>query len=206
MLRSRYHTSLVISKLLAKILHFFKRLALLPNLLSLGRAFLGPFILYQIAVNRYRDALFTTIFAALTDLLDGWSARFFRLETKLGERLDPAADKILMLFLFYGLSFQGHLPWWLACFVVIRDLGIVMGFFYLRGKMKRFDAAPLFISKVNTTLQLLLVSTVLFSLAYGLEGVEIFKECLIYVTMITMMLSVFAYGKKFIKNLKRGFR
>lgn len=74
----------------------------LPNVLSAYRLAVVPVILWAIAAGR-RDAFFTLICVSLvTDILDGWIARHFHLETEFGARLDTLADDVTYVTAFLG--------------------------------------------------------------------------------------------------------
>jgi cardiolipin synthase (CMP-forming) len=80
----------------------------LPNLLSAYRLVVVPVILWMIYSGR-RDAFFTLICVSLvTDILDGWIARHFHLETEFGARLDSLADDATYLTAFLGLVVLDH--------------------------------------------------------------------------------------------------
>ena len=74
----------------------------LINLITLSRIVLGIIIFLLLAIDNYLDvALILFMFAGLTDYLDGFLARRYSLTSQLGEILDPIADKILIIFLFF---------------------------------------------------------------------------------------------------------
>lgn len=72
------------------------------------------------------DIIAAIIFAlaALTDFLDGWIARKFKLETVLGKLLDPLADKLLIVSSLIILVEKHRLLGWVAVLIIVRDLGI----------------------------------------------------------------------------------
>ncbi|MEA1980423.1 MAG: CDP-alcohol phosphatidyltransferase family protein [candidate division Zixibacteria bacterium] len=104
---------------------FFK----LPNLLSLSRIFMVPFIGYYISKG---DPLSTVIslgiiaLAGLTDGLDGFAARILNQKSRLGLILDPIADKIIAVALVILLILYRDFPLWLAIFILSRDLLILI--------------------------------------------------------------------------------
>ena len=79
--------------------------------------------------------------------------------------LDPIADKLLMDSLFLTLAFAGHLPVWLACLVIGRDLLIVLGTLALRLLAGRFRVEPLLVGKLSTFFQIVLGGAVLMGLS-----------------------------------------
>ena len=110
------------------------QLASLPNLLTIARLLLAPFIFRAILDGRHVVALVLFACAALTDGLDGILARRFRQTTSAGAFLDPIADKFLLSGVYLALALAGSVPWWLVIVVLGRDVfllassAIVMGF------------------------------------------------------------------------------
>ncbi|KAB7623209.1 CDP-alcohol phosphatidyltransferase family protein [Alkalilimnicola sp. S0819] len=142
------------------------RLATLPNLISFARLLLVGPILWLMLQGRYQLALGLFLLAGLSDGLDGYLARRFAWQSRLGGFLDPLADKLLVTSSFVVLASQGLLPVALAVVVLLRDLVIVLGalaFYRLRGA---FAAEPLPVSKLNTVLQLLVVLAVMLPPAW----------------------------------------
>lgn len=98
------------------------RILTVPNLLSFVRLLLIPVFLALLVSGEYGWAILTLAVASVTDYVDGVVARRFRQITKLGQLLDPAADRLYILATIIGLAWQGFLPWWLVVVVVARDL------------------------------------------------------------------------------------
>ncbi len=114
------------------------QLASIPNLLTLSRLLLAPFVFCAITGGRHTAALVLFACAALTDGLDGMLARRFGQTTSVGAFLDPIADKLLLSGVYVALAIAGSVPWWLVIIVLGRDIfllassGIVMLFTVLR--------------------------------------------------------------------------
>ncbi|KXS17550.1 CDP-diacylglycerol--glycerol-3-phosphate 3-phosphatidyltransferase [Gonapodya prolifera JEL478] len=151
-----------------------------PNLLTLSRIVLTPAIGWLIVQGSHGWALLAFGVAGFTDLLDGWIARRFSQQTILGTVLDPAADKILMTTLTISLWWGALLPGWLTVLIIGRDVGLVLGAFYVRWisleppkTLSRYwdvtlpsaEVRPTRVSKVNTAFQLALMGV---SLASGI--------------------------------------
>ena len=101
--------------------------------------------------------------AGVSDGVDGFLAKRFGWHSRLGSILDPLADKILLITSYLCLTLIDIIPVWLVVMVFGRDLIIVVGaaaFHFLFGK---FDMAPTWISKINTTLQIILVLALVLS-------------------------------------------
>jgi hypothetical protein len=81
-----------------------------PNLLTFSRLIAAPFIGYAILHDAHTWALGLFVYAGVSDLLDGWIARRWKLQTVVGSIVDPMADKILMTVLTVSLAVKGALP------------------------------------------------------------------------------------------------
>jgi cardiolipin synthase len=99
----------------------------LPNLLTLLRLALVPFVIREILAGRHVLALALFGAAAVTDVLDGAAARRLGLATETGAYLDPIADKCLLSGVFLALAAARMAPWWFVAVVFGRDLYILMG-------------------------------------------------------------------------------
>lgn len=139
----------------------------LPNALTLIRlVMIAPFLLslYQ---QEYANAFYIFILAGCTDGLDGWLARHFHWQSLFGSFTDPLADKLLIATSFVSLALIGMLPWWLVILVFLRDLTIsfgVLAWYWL--VQRKLDFKPTYLSKINTFLQLALLTICLFELAF----------------------------------------
>src|SRR6266850_2530324 len=140
----------------------------LPNLITLARLLSVPLAIWLIFDDRYGAAFWVFIGAGVSDALDGYIAKRFDRRTRLGALLDPTADKALLAGVYVSLWLAGQLPFWLVGLVILRDLLIVAGFAVIHATAapKQFD--PIYISKINTLVQLILIG---FVLAQGL-GIE----------------------------------
>jgi cardiolipin synthase len=100
----------------------WQQLRTVPNLLSLLRLALVPVFLVLILNGFNLEAVIVLIVASVTDYLDGYFARKLNQETRLGQLLDPAADRLYIFATLIGLSVVGYIPIWLPMFVIGRDL------------------------------------------------------------------------------------
>lgn len=96
----------------------------LPNALTLLRILLLPWLLFCFDSTPWRLGIFLGLVA--TDLLDGWLARRWRAETRLGAILDPLADKLLILALLVAAFTRDLLPTWMLASLLLRDLGLLL--------------------------------------------------------------------------------
>ncbi len=98
------------------------RIWTIPNVLSFARLIGVPFFFALILLRHDVAAVVLLAVASLTDLLDGRIARRFNQMSKLGEMLDPAADRLYIFATVLGLTVRGIIPWWLLAVLVCRDL------------------------------------------------------------------------------------
>ncbi len=103
----------------------------MPNLLSFLRLALVPVFLYLIIDGNDALALLVLVISSVTDFLDGLIARTFKQISRLGQLLDPAADRLFIFAALIGLAVREVIPWWLFVVIVGRDalllvLGIVL--------------------------------------------------------------------------------
>jgi cardiolipin synthase len=134
--------------------------AMLPNTLSILRIILTVPIVIAVLKEQYFLLLFLFTFAGITDALDGWIAKHYSLQSRLGSILDPTADKILLTCTFVSLYWVDLLPLWVLLIIFARDLIIVaaaVGYFLGEMTSESDLLEPSLISKFNTVLQILLV-------------------------------------------------
>ena len=164
----------------------------LPNMLTLLRILLVPVVILSLREGQYVSALVLFLLAGITDGLDGWIAKRFDCVSQLGTILDPVADKLLISSTFVMLVLLGDIPFWLVLMVVCRDVGIVGGYVILQLLGDEMVIQPTLLSKINTVLQIALVSGVL--LVHGVwAGGAILVDVLIIAVTITTAASGLHY-------------
>ncbi|MBX3116018.1 MAG: CDP-alcohol phosphatidyltransferase family protein [Microbacteriaceae bacterium] len=97
-----------------------------PNLLSFARLILVPVFLVLVITGEDLLALVVLIISSATDFLDGLLARSLNQVTRLGQLLDPAADRLFIFAALIGLAVRGVVPWWLAAIVIGRDVVLLV--------------------------------------------------------------------------------
>lgn len=102
------------------------RILTVPNLLSFLRLALVPVFLILLVEGEDLIALAVLALSGLTDFLDGWIARRFNQVSKLGQLLDPAADRLYILAALLGLAWRDLVPLWLVIVIVARDVMLVV--------------------------------------------------------------------------------
>jgi cardiolipin synthase len=136
----------------------------IPNALTALRILLAPVFLWLYASGDVRRALPVFAVAAGTDLIDGLAARVLHQHSRLGEILDPVADKLLAFCALVALAWAGRVPAWLPALVVGRDAVIVAGAFLLQalGVAQRLRVIPTRAGKYTTFALAVLVVGELF--------------------------------------------
>ena len=137
------------------------RLRDLPNIISFVRLLAIMPILYLMLEHEFGWALALFVAAGLSDGLDGFLAKHYGWESRLGGILDPLADKTLLVASFLVLGTMSLIPEWLVIAAISRDLIIVGGATLYNFQVEELKVAPTFASKLNTVLQILLVVAVM---------------------------------------------
>ncbi|OUR63848.1 CDP-alcohol phosphatidyltransferase [Methylophaga sp. 42_25_T18] len=133
----------------------------IPNLISILRIALIIPVIWAMLTEQFMLALVIFAIAGISDALDGFLAKHNHWESRLGSILDPIADKLLLVASFTTLAWLGLLPMWLLWLVIGRDLMIVLGGVAYHYVVGQFELLPLWSSKINTVMQILLVLLVM---------------------------------------------
>jgi cardiolipin synthase (CMP-forming) len=139
----------------------------IPNLITVVRIFLVIPTVDAMLDERYGLALLLFVTAGVSDAVDGFLAKYFHWQSRLGSLLDPIADKLLLVSCFIAAGFMSLLSPSLVAAVVLRDVLIVSGasaYYLLLGP---FEGEPLLVSKLNTLVQLVLIVAVLADRGLG---------------------------------------
>jgi len=142
----------------------------LPNLISLARLLAVPATVWLILTDRFNSAFWMFVAAGISDALDGYLERRLKSPGVVGAYLDPLADKALLTSVYVALGYAGHMPAWLVILVVFRDVLIIGGAMLYQLLTQHLTMQPLFISKVNTTVQIALAALILAQLGLGFES------------------------------------
>ena len=132
-----------------------------PNLLTLIRICLAPFLVAAILEGHYLLSFSLFVAAGLTDALDGTLARVLKQRSTFGAYLDPVADKLLLSTLFLVLLYKGLMPVTVTVLVFGRDVGILLVSALLYAAAGRREFHPSLWGKGNTLAQIVAVASVL---------------------------------------------
>jgi cardiolipin synthase len=166
-------------------------LVTLPNIITFARLCAVPMAVWLVLHQDFTAAFWLFAAAGISDAIDGWLARR-QGSTFLGTLLDPVADKALLVTMYLTLASVRVLPDWLAILVVFRDIVIVGGFLFLSVLGQPLAIRPLWISKLNTTLQIVLVATALLLAALHLS-LPLLTTALVWAVAATTFASGAAY-------------
>ncbi|KAJ9136324.1 hypothetical protein P3X46_033415 [Hevea brasiliensis] len=196
---------------------FFESFVNLPNFISLTRLVSGPLIGWIITNEMYSSAFVGLVLSGSTDWLDGYIARKMRINSVVGSYLDPLADKVLIGSVALAMVHMDLLHPGLVGLVVLRDVALVGGALYHRATSldwkssswhdffnldgtHREKVEPLFISKVNTVFQLILVAAALLQPEFGTDETQ---SCITYLSWLvaaTTVASTAGYGAQYMRN------
>lgn len=154
----------------------------------------------------YATALILFAVAGFTDALDGFLAKQFHWESRLGSILDPLADKLLLVSSFLALAWIELIPLWLVVVVIVRDLLIVAGGVIFHYMFVQFDMAPSRISKANTFFQIIFVLVVVFyhgDFAFTPWVVEALGYIVLVTTVMSGMDYVWVWGRRAVVTAKQ---
>jgi cardiolipin synthase (CMP-forming) len=171
----------------------------LPNVICVLRIVMT--VPTVVAIDRGEHLLALVIFsiAAISDGLDGFLAKRNGWTSDFGRILDPIADKILLVATFLACTWQGLIPVWLAAAAVARDVMLGGGALIYRVWFGRIEGNPSMLSKVNTTLQIIVVIVAMLNAAMPLvPGVLVL--ILAVITFMTTALSGIDYARRYFIN------
>ena len=130
----------------------------LSSIFTLTRIFIAPFIVGAMITQRWGIAFVLFLYACLTDMIDGKIARLLGQQTFLGACLDPIADKILILSIFFTLAFVQSplfsIPAWFVWLVLCKEIILVGGAFLLYLINGHIDVRPRLLGKLTTVAQM----------------------------------------------------
>ncbi|MCG8667946.1 MAG: CDP-alcohol phosphatidyltransferase family protein, partial [Pseudomonadales bacterium] len=122
----------------------------IPNALTVMRILLVIPFVWVLLNEQYQLALLLLFIAGASDGLDGFLARHYGWYSWFGSVADPIADKILLVVSYIVLGYMGHLPLWLVCLVVGRDILIFSGAFAYWKMVGHFEGKPTWLGKICT--------------------------------------------------------
>ena len=176
----------------------------LPNLISIYRLLTIPFVALFLLEELYAYAALFTLLIAISDFLDGFIARYFKIQSELGSYLDAIADKAFVISIFILIGNLELLPVFIIIVIISRDI-IILGSFVITFLVgRKIEVKPTKISKLNTFFQFCLVLTTMLSNVNGYEKyltVLMINEVLIIIVLICTLSSLLNYINYWFKNI-----
>lgn len=145
------------------------RVLTVPNLISFLRICSIPYLAWLITKNHMILALIVLAISAFSDCIDGYIARRWNQVSKLGQILDPIADRLLIIFSTVALAIAAIIPWWALVLVVLRD--VIMAALVVL--LAQHDYGPLpvnFVGKAGTALIMLAIVSLMIVYAVNTEA------------------------------------
>ena len=172
----------------------------LPNVITLIRLLLLVPLAFYLSKADYRVSLVIFFIAGLSDALDGFLAKSFNWVSRFGSILDPIADKALLVLTMGLLTLNQKISDELFILVALRDIYIVVGAYIYYRQIGPFDMQPSIISKLNTFMQILLVTAILVSL--GLKplapmAIEVFTLAVYFTVLASSIHYTYIWGRKY---------
>lgn len=168
----------------------------IPNILTIIRFILVPFIYVAVINNHFFIALIIFTISAITDVLDGFIARKFNYITDLGKLMDPLADKLTQISLLLALSILKILPWWIFMVVFIKELVLVISASVLYSK-KDVVVYSKWYGKLATTLFYLAIVSSLIINQFNISFAFRIDLYLYYLAILATIFSLIMYAIKF---------
>ena len=152
--------------------------------------------------DRYLLSLILFFVAGITDYFDGYLARKYNAISQLGEILDPIADKILILFVLFGLAINlsSYLVGFIGAIIITREIWV--------GALRDFNARQnkshitkvTFIAKMKTTIQFITISVYLLGLSLNYMLLIVLADILLVMAMIITLYTGYIYTRSSFKN------
>jgi cardiolipin synthase len=173
----------------------------LPNLITIGRILLTPFAVLALMAGDCDRALAICLVAGVSDGVDGYLARQFHWESRLGAYLDPIADKLLLTMVYFSLGVSALAPWWLVWLVIGRDIFILAMVACAFAFTRHRDFPPSISGKISTAVQ---IFTALALLTICATKLKIAVIPLFWITAATTICSGIDYAARAVRILKKN--
>ena len=165
----------------------------IPNLLTIVRFLLIPFILYFLLTENFVIAIIFLAISGATDILDGTIARKYNFITDFGKLMDPLADKATQVATLVALVLKGIIPFWILVIVVVKEFVMVAGASFLYGK--ELVVYSKWYGKLSTVLFYIAIFSSMIIKQFNLS--HSFDIYVYYLAIIATVFSLGAYFKSF---------
>lgn len=165
----------------------------IPNILTIFRFILIPFIVLNLANDKYVSAFVIFTISGLTDILDGFIARKFNFITNFGKLIDPLADKCTQIITLATLALKNIIPMWIIIIVILKEFIMVAGASFLYGK--ELVVSSKWYGKLATVLFYIAIVCSLFIKEFNFTFD--FSLYIYYLALISTIFSLLMYIKAF---------
>ena len=169
----------------------------LINILTLSRILLAALIfILLMSPDTYLWALLLFFIAGITDYFDGYLARKYDAVSQLGEILDPIADKILILFVLFGLAINlsSYLIGFIGAIIITREIW-VGALRDLNARTGKSNATKVtFIAKIKTSIQIFTITVYLFGLTLNNMLIIVIGDILLFISLFITLYTGFIYS------------
>jgi cardiolipin synthase len=159
----------------------------IPNLITALRLMLVAPLVWMLVEDRYEVALLLFVAMGASDGMDGFLAKRYGWQSRVGKFMDPLADKAMLVSTYLALGWLGGVPAWLVALIILRDLIIICGAVAYHFVTRRLEMNPTLLSKINTGAQILLAILVILDQFRPIGDVAM--NALIAVVLLTTMAS-----------------
>ena len=161
------------------------------------------FIFVLLSLNKYYLLAFILfLIAGLSDYFDGFLARKYDASSQIGEILDPIADKMLVIFLFFGLALNlsSYLIGFAGALIISREIWVSALRDYNSRNNNSNATKVIFIAKLKTTIQLFTISIYLFALAFKFMLLIVIADIFMIISVLITLYSGYLYTLSSFKN------
>lgn len=172
----------------------------IPNVITFVRLLLLIPLSLLLVRQDYQTAVIIFFIAGFSDALDGFLAKRYNWVSRLGSILDPIADKALLVITMAILTFNQKIAFSLFIISAVRDIYIIIGAYVYYKNIGPFNMQPSLLSKLNTFLQILFITTILVSLGYremAEEHINFLSYCVYASVVASTIHYTFVWGKKY---------
>jgi len=172
---------------LSNMLSFLRMLLVIPFAMLLEHAYVNQLWLGAICMVAYA-----------TDLLDGWIARKFEGESKLGRIIDPLADKVYIIVAVVMMVILEMLPLWFVLVIVLRDVIIFVGGMHLKKRTGILVQSNWLGKATVVAIGLTLLATIFHD-----GGRNMTQEVLIVISVALVVVSLYKYGERYFDLMRK---
>ncbi len=176
----------------------------LPNLITSLRLLLVLPLVWLLISNRYPAALYLFAIMGASDGVDGFLAKRFHWSSRLGQYMDPVADKAMLVSTYLSLGWLSVLPAWLVAIVILRDVIIIAGAVAYHFVTHQLEMRPTWLSKLNTVMQIILALVAI--MAQFLTIPDAIVALMIVIVLLTTVASGLDYTLEWTRRTRAALR